>query len=224
MQASYEEKNVNKEQAEAEQVSDKILTIPNLISFMRLLLIPVFFILLTAGQDMWATFVFALAACTDWVDGQVARKTGTVSKLGQLLDPAVDRLLMISGVLGLLFVGRLPLWIVLFIIARDGLVLLGGAYLLKRHHIRIPVIYAGKIATACLLFGFAGLLLNWPLVAGLGITSLPGLPGFTAEMVSWGIWPVYVGLAFSLCTALYYLIAAIKALRAHKGSGETTSL
>ena len=102
-----------------EAVTDKILTVPNVISTIRLCMVPIFLVLLLNGQDIAATVVFALAAGTDWVDGQVARRTNCVSKLGQLLDPAVDRILMICGVVGLLLVGRLPLWIVVVVLCRD---------------------------------------------------------------------------------------------------------
>lgn len=77
--------------AEEYEVSDKVLTIPNLLSFIRLCTIPVFLCLLFDDHNLAATILFALAASTDWVDGQVARRTNSVSRLGQLLDPAVDQ-------------------------------------------------------------------------------------------------------------------------------------
>ena len=129
---------------EGQQVTNKVLTAPNVISAVRLCLVPVFLVLLLNGFDLAATLLFALAAGTDWVDGQVARRTNQVSKLGQLLDPAVDRILMISGVVGLLAVGRLPLWIVAVVLARDALLLFGGAFLLKRFHARVAVVYPGR--------------------------------------------------------------------------------
>jgi cardiolipin synthase len=204
-------------------VSNKIFTIPNFISFIRLCLVPVFFVLLYEGFDLLATLVFAIAACTDWIDGQIARRTNTVTRLGQLLDPAVDRILVFSGVLGLLLIGRIPMWIVVFILLRDGLLLLGGAGLLRRYKIRIPVIFAGKAATAALLFGFVGLLLNWPLIPGLGICDFAWLPGFNAVDVSWGIWFVYLGLVLSFSTWVYYLYTAYKKVREHKESADRPS-
>ena len=92
---------------ESYEVSNKIFTLPNLISFIRLLMIPIFLVLLFHDLNLAATLLFAIAASTDWVDGQVARRTNQVSRLGQLLDPAVDRLLMISGVLGLFLVAAI---------------------------------------------------------------------------------------------------------------------
>ncbi len=199
-----------------EQVTDKIFTVANVISFIRLCMIPIFLILLMGGNDIAATFMFALAACTDWVDGQVARRTNTVSKLGQLLDPAVDRILMICGVVGLLLVERLPMWVVVVVLARDLILLLGGLYLLKRWKTRVAVIFPGKVATTFLFIGFAGLLLNFPLIAGLGITSVAWLPGFNGEPVSWAIWFVYLGLVLALFTTLYYVLMGYRKMQKAK--------
>ena len=202
--------------SKSDQVSNRIFTVPNLISAIRLCLVPVFLVLLLNGYDLMATFLFALAAGTDWIDGQIARRTNAVSKLGQLLDPAVDRILMIAGVAGLFMVGRLPLWIIVVVLARDLLLLVGGACLLKRYRIRVAVIFPGKVATTLLFVGFAGLLLNWPLVPGLGLVDAAWLPGFNAAACSWGIWFVYAGLALALATTVYYCGSALSQLRRAK--------
>lgn len=203
---------------ESVQVSDKIFTVPNVISFIRLCLVPVFFVLLMNGYNLAATLLYALAAGTDWVDGQIARRTNQVSRLGQLLDPAVDRILMISGVLGLFLVGRLPLWIILVVIVRDLFLLVGGACLIKRFRIRVAVVYPGKVATTLLFIGFAGLLLNWPLIPGLGVVDATWLPGFNADPCSWGIWFVYAGLVLALATTAYYIASALRQLRDAKSA------
>lgn len=203
---------------ETYEVSDKILTIPNFLSFIRLLTIPVFLVLLLNGYDLAATLLFAIAASTDWVDGQVARRTNSVSKLGQLLDPAVDRLLMISGVVGLFLAGRLPLWIILFVVIRDLVLLVGGGYALKRYHVRVPVIYLGKVATTFLYIGFAGILLNWPLLAGLGVCDLSWLPGFSSEQYSWGFWFAYAGIVLNVFTTTYYLVKGVQGMKQAKAA------
>ena len=200
----------------ADQVSDRIFTVPNIISFVRLCLVPVFLVLLLNGFNVAATLLYALAAGTDWIDGQIARRTNAVSRLGQLLDPAVDRILLISGVCGLFLVGRLPLWIILVVLVRDLLLLMGGAVLLKRFRVRVAVIFPGKVATTLLFVGFAGLLLNWPLVPGLGLVDAAWLPGLNGLPCSWGIWFVYAGLALGLVTTAYYIAAALRKLRAVK--------
>lgn len=196
----------------ATSVSSKVFTIPNAISLIRLCLVPVFFLLLLEAHDVAATFIFALASGTDWIDGQIARRTNTVSRLGQLLDPAVDRILMIAGVLGLFLVGRLPLWIISLVIIRDLLLLVGGAYLLRRYAIRIDVVYLGKAATTLLFIGFAGLLLNWPRMDGLGVVPFEWLVGFGSHSYSWGIWFVYSGLILALITTVYYVLVALRKL------------
>ena len=177
-----------------EEVTNRIFTIPNVISFIRLCMVPVYMVLLLNGYDLLATFMFALAAGTDWIDGQLARRTHCVSKLGQLLDPAVDRILMSCGVI-------------------DLMLLIGGAYLLKRYHERVAVIYPGKVATTFLFVGFAGLLLNMPLLGGLGWFDASWLPGFGSEACSWGIWFVYAGLVLGLFTTLYYLLAGYRKMQ-----------
>lgn len=196
-----------------EAVTNRIFTIPNVISFIRLCMVPVYMVLLLNGYDLLATFMFALAAGTDWIDGQLARRTNCVSKLGQLLDPAVDRILMSCGVIGLMLVGRLPIWIVFVVLGRDLMLLVGGAYLLKRYRERVAVIYPGKVATTFLFVGFAGLLLNMPLIGGLGWFEASWLPGFGFEACSWGIWFVYAGLLLGLFTTLYYVLAGYRKMQ-----------
>ncbi|MBQ9955261.1 MAG: CDP-alcohol phosphatidyltransferase family protein [Eggerthellaceae bacterium] len=193
---------------ETEEVTDKILTLPNIITFARLSLVPCYLVALFNNQNLVATLLFALAASTDFVDGQIARRTHQVSKLGQLLDPAVDRILMITGVLGVFAVGRVPLWVILIVVGRDLYMLYGGCVLLFKYKTRVPVFYAGKVATTLLFIGFGGLLLNMPLVPGLGWCEFSWLPGFNHEPVSWGIWFVYVGMIISVITMFFYVKAA----------------
>ena len=200
----------------AETVSDRILTVPNVISTIRLLMAPIALILMLNGYDVAAALLFGVSAATDFVDGQIARRTGSVSKLGQILDPAVDRILMICGVVGLLVIGRLPAWIVVVVLVRDVFLLLGGSYLLKEHGIRVPVVYSGKVATTFLFFGLFGLILNMPQVSGLGICNIDWLPGFNAASCSWGIWSVYIGLTIALFTTIYYLKTAWSKLKITK--------
>ncbi len=199
--------------SDTEEVTNKIFTIPNAISFIRLCMVPAFIVLLLKGNDVAATVLFAFAAATDFVDGQVARRTHCVSKLGQLLDPAVDRILMISGVVCLLVVGRLPLWVVLFVVLRDLFLLVGGGYLLKRYRKRVAVIYPGKVSTTLLFVGFSLLLLNWPQVDGLGWCDISWLPGFSSGVFSCGIWFVYAGLVLSAFVTAYYIKKGFAARR-----------
>lgn len=201
------------ERATEEQVTSKVLTVPNVISFARLLLVPVYLWLLLSGRDIAALVVFSVAAATDFVDGQVARRTHQVSRLGKLLDPAIDTILMLTGVLGLVVIGRLPVWFAVVVIAREAFLLAGGAVLLSRLKISIPVIYPGKVATTLLFTGFAGMLLNMPLVPGLGLCDASWLPGFNGDAVAVWMWLLYVGLALQIGVTVYYCVQAWRRLR-----------
>jgi cardiolipin synthase len=198
--------------AHDEQVdaSDRIFTVANVVSFIRLFMIPIYFVLLLLDYSISAALVFGLAAATDCVDGQIARRTNTVTKLGKVLDPAVDRLLMIMGVLGVFVVGRLPLWIIMVVLIRDLVMLVGGSFILDKYGVRIDVIFPGKVVTTLLFVGFFGLMMNWPLTEGLGVTAYEWLPGLCAGPAPWGIWCVYVGLIMGLGTTTYYIVAAVR--------------
>lgn len=172
-----------------------VYSVANVITVLRLLITPVFFTVLVMRGGRYGGVAFALfvgAACTDFLDGLIARRTGHVTELGKVIDPLVDRLLIAFGVLGLYLLDRLPLWIVAVLIARDGY-LLYGAWVLERHHRRTPVLFIGKVTTAVLLTGFAALILG-PAPVLLG--------GLTPLAIGTGL--VYVGLALSLVTAMLY--------------------
>ncbi len=182
-----------------------VYTVANIVTLLRLILVPIFFAVMINGEnDVLAFALFAIAASTDWLDGQIARRTGTVTALGKAIDPLVDRLLIASGLLGLYVVDRLPLWIMIVLFARD--IYLGfGAWQLEQHHrSRLSVTFAGKVTTALLLIGFSDLILNWPMVPGLNLIDSPALPGFGSSEAALGIWFVYAGLVFSLVSAIQY--------------------
>lgn len=189
-------------------VSSKILTAPNVISAVRLLLVPIYLGLLFAGSDIAALVLFSVAALTDCLDGQVARRTNQVSKLGKLLDPAVDTVLMFTGVLGVVIIGRLPVWFAVLIFAREIFLLVGGGILLKRFDIRVPVVYPGKVATTLLFIGFAGMILNMPIIPGLGIVPVEWLPGLNAAPCALWVWFIYVGLVLQIAVTVYYCVQA----------------
>lgn len=160
-----EQQSSRKIHGQADDPLDTVFTLPNLITLFRFLLIPLFVIFLLGDfPPAYAFAIFVLAASTDWIDGRVARRTNSVSKFGKLFDPLIDRLLLLSGVLGVFLLGRLPLWIVIVLILRDAFLFFGASYI-KIHAggATIPVFFLGKCTTAALLTGFASLLINWPL-------------------------------------------------------------
>jgi cardiolipin synthase len=184
-----------------------VYTMANIVTVLRLILVPIFFAALVNGTHNLAAFLlFAIAASTDWLDGQIARRTGTVTAIGKAIDPLVDRLLIAAGVFGLWIVDRLPGWIVLVLVARDVYLGYGIWRLEQVYHTRMRVTYAGKVTTALLLVGFADLVLGWPVVPGLGATSVSWLPGLDSQPAVLGIWFVYAGVIMSLASAVQYTV------------------
>lgn len=196
--------------------SNKIFTISNFITFTRLILTGVFlYLFVTDFNRSVALVIYAVAASTDWLDGQIARMTKTVSWLGKLLDPIVDRALLFCGVVGLVAREELPLWICLAIVGRDIYLFLGN-FVVKRYHKRpIDVVFVGKLATALLMSGFTLMLLGLPVLDGLCIVpdSLTWLPGLNCTPVPLGIFFVYAGVCCSLLTGLVYTIKGLQAIR-----------
>jgi cardiolipin synthase len=133
--------------------SSRILTIPNLVSFARLLAIPFFWWVLLGKDDIalagWLVLIIGL---TDWVDGYLARRLNQVSELGKALDPVADRLLIASAIIGGLIVGALPVAFGALLIAREVLVAGMAIYLKSRTGGQIDVRWLGKAATF-LLYG-----------------------------------------------------------------------
>ncbi|WP_353648108.1 CDP-alcohol phosphatidyltransferase family protein [Nakamurella sp. A5-74] len=143
-----------------QDASDRIWTIPNALSILRLLGVPLFlWLLLGPQEDGWALVVLVVSAFTDWADGKLARLLGQYSKLGELLDPAADRLYIFATLIAFVIRGIIPWWAAALLIARD--VVLGLAIpVLRRHgYPPLPVHYLGKAATFCLLYAFPLLLL-----------------------------------------------------------------
>jgi cardiolipin synthase len=199
------------------EVSHKIFTVPNLISLIRLLLVPVFYVLLVQNHnDILAFIVFLTAAATDWVDGHIARATNTVSRLGQLLDPFVDRVLIFVGVIAIFLIGRVPPWILFLLIARDCAMLGLTVYMRCRYGRDFKVIFLGKLTTALLMAGFCSLVLNWPLLPGFGLIDLDFLPGWGSVAAPLGIWLLYIGTCVSLITSAIYLY---RGTREDEGTG-----
>lgn len=196
--------------------SNKIFTISNFITFTRLILTGVFLYLFVTDFNRYvALVIYAVAASTDWLDGQIARMTKTVSWLGKLLDPIVDRALLFCGVVGLVAREELPLWICLAIVGRDIYLFLGN-FVVKRYHKRpIDVVFVGKLATALLMSGFTLMLLGLPVLDGLCIVpdSLTWLPGLNCTPVPLGIFFVYAGVCCSLLTGLVYTVKGLQAIR-----------
>jgi cardiolipin synthase len=137
-----------------EVVLNRVFTIPNLISFTRMLLIPLFaWVFLTGDRDGLALGLLIVIGCTDWVDGFVARKTGQVSRLGKLLDPVADRMAIIVVLLALVFRDTIPVWLAAALLLRDLIVSIAFPILEAKGFPRLAVNWTGKWATALIFTG-----------------------------------------------------------------------
>jgi cardiolipin synthase len=141
--------------------TDRVVTLPNVLSALRLVGVPVFLWLILVPQaDGLAVVLLAVAGFTDWLDGYLARRWHQISRVGQLLDPVADRLYILATLIGLLIRGIIPLWFVLLLISRDLILAVVLVFLKGRGVTGLPVHFLGKAATFCLLYAFPLLLLG----------------------------------------------------------------
>jgi cardiolipin synthase len=188
---------------DAQAPGDRILTIPNALSVLRLLGVPLFlWLLLVPHADWWALGVLVVSGFTDWADGVLARKLNQQSDFGALLDPLADRLYILATLAGLVLRHIIPLWLGIVIVGRD-LVLAGSLLVLRRAGYGPPAVhYVGKAATFCLLYAFPLLL--------IGVR--PGTLGDVARPIAWAftIW----GTGLYLWAGAVYLRQAGQLVRA----------
>ncbi|MGH2877277.1 MAG: CDP-alcohol phosphatidyltransferase family protein [Solirubrobacteraceae bacterium] len=181
----------------AQTLSDQPLrpwTIPNAIGYVRLLAIPAFLVLALSsrdGRDTAAVILFAAIGWGDYLDGFAARLTGQYSRLGALLDPVVDRLLVISGMVVAYDFSLLPRWAILLALARELFMLVVSRYGMRRG---------------------VELRINWP--GRIGVAPTMGAPFFAMAGVHWlALIMLYVGLALSLTASVLYVRSGIMQMR-----------
>ena len=146
------------------QLSQELKSIPNMLSILRLLLVPVFLWLLIVDQFLIAFLVLMFASFTDWVDGVIARRFNQINSLGKVLDPSADRLFILATLIGLTVNEIIPAWLAIVIVARDILLLVGYPISASHGYGPLPVHFLGKAATFALLYALPLLLLAevWP--------------------------------------------------------------
>jgi cardiolipin synthase len=193
-----------------ETLPERIWTVPNVLSVLRLLGVPLFlWLLLGPEADGWAVAVLMVAGITDWADGKLAKWLDQYSRLGALLDPAADRLYIVSTLIALALREILPLWVVVLLVGRE--LVLGVALLVLRHYGYPPlqVHYLGKAATLLLLYAFPGLLL----------ADGDGWLATVIEPFAWAftIW----GTALYVLAGLLYVVQVIGIVRAERASSGT---
>jgi cardiolipin synthase (CMP-forming) len=172
-----------------------VWTIPNAIGFVRLALIPVFLVLaLTSdsGTDALPAVIFAVISWSDYADGIAARLTGQYSRFGALLDPFVDRLLVVSGLVVCWFFELLPRWAIALVVVRELFLLVVGL-LAQRRGLELRINWPGRLAV-------------WPTMSAI-FFALVGLPTLAAVLL-------YIGLALAWYAVVLYVRDGLAALRA----------
>lgn len=185
-----------------QQVSTRVLTVPNLISMLRLALVPVFAVLILSSHDVAALLVLAFSGFTDWLDGAVARRLDQVSKLGQVLDPAADRLFILVTLVALAWRDVVPLWLLVLILSRDVLMACLLPTLTRLGYGPLPVNFLGKAATFALLYAFPLLL-------------LAESSGAVAHAAGWAF--AWWGLGLYWASGLLYVVQARELVAEHRG-------
>jgi cardiolipin synthase (CMP-forming) len=145
---------------ETEVTTDRVLTVPNALSALRLLGVPVFLWLILAHHDGWALVLLMVSGWTDYLDGKIARRWNLISRVGQLLDPAADRLYILATLLGLAIRDVVPWWLVVVLLGREVFIAGLLPFLKSRGYTALPVHFLGKAATFCLLYAFPLLLIG----------------------------------------------------------------
>ncbi len=189
------------EQAPAPQ-RERVLTVPNVLSAVRLVLVPVFlYLLLVVHADAWATGILMFTGASDWADGKIARLMNQSSRLGELLDPLVDRIYMVTIPIAFGLRHFVPWWVVAVLIGRDVLLAATLPALRGRGLTALPVTYIGKAATFGLMSGFPLILLG----------QFGALWSRVVLAIGWGflIW----GLAMYLWSFVLYMVQFVMVLR-----------
>ncbi|AXK84996.1 CDP-alcohol phosphatidyltransferase family protein [Nocardia farcinica] len=184
--------------------ADRILTVPNVLSVLRLIGVPVFlWLLLVERADGWAFALLVASGITDFLDGKLARLLDQSSRLGALLDPFVDRLYLVTTLVAFVARGLLPWWVALLLVGRDAVLTLTLSIYRRRELDPPEVIYLGKAATFALMSALPWLLagqMDWPL-DGFG-------RAFGGALLIWGtavyLWTgvLYTGKAVAVARAI----------------------
>jgi len=188
-----------------DDLPDRVWTLPNALSVLRLLGVPLFlWLLLGPEEDGWALVVLMISGFTDWLDGKLARWLNQGSRLGALLDPAADRLYIVSTLVALAIREVVPVWLVALLVGRE--LVLGGMLLVLRRYGYPPlqVHYLGKAATLLLLYAFPVLL----------IADGSGPLATVAAPIAWAltIW----GTALYLLAGVFYVVQVVGIVRAER--------
>ena len=184
-----------------------VWTIPNVLTIIRMLLIPVFVVLFFRGEKIAALCVFCAASLTDMLDGYLARKLNQITDFGKLFDPLADKLMVLTAMVCQTFWGPLPLIAVIIVAAKELLMVLGGVFMLSKD----VVVYSNYFGKAAQVGFIASLILSFFHEKFLA-----------ANIVLWGMTPdillLWITVALAIIAMAVYAAGAIKTIRAKKNA------
>ena len=175
---------------------ENIWNVPNVLTMIRLALIGVFVVFYVQGRLYWAMATFIVASLTDFLDGFIARRYHLVTNFGKLMDPLADKLMLITALVCLTVSGRVPLWLMAAIIAKE-LLMVVGAYVLLKHGVVVQAKFIGKLSTVVFMLAVIATFLN----------------AYTAP---YDTYLQFLAFALSLAAMFWYLVDTVAALRKHK--------
>lgn len=171
----------------------KVLNVPNLLTILRLVMIPVFVWQFIVGHRIASLCLFLLASLTDMLDGYIARKYNLVTDFGKLMDPLADKLMLLTAMACLFFAGLVPLWVIVVIAAKELIMVLGGLLVL-RHGLVVQAQMIGKVGTVVFVVAVA----------------LTFLHEYTAPF---DLWLQYAAVALALMSVVFYVISTVREYR-----------
>ena len=180
-----------------------VWTIPNVLTMIRLILVPVFVVLFLKGHKMASLGVFVAASLTDMLDGYLARKLNQITDFGKLFDPLADKLMVLSAMVCQGIVGVFP-WSAIIIVACKELFMVIGGLLMLKNDVVVYSNYVGKAAQVCFILSLV-------------------LAFFHDELAAWGVQLdiilLWITVALSLCAMVIYIIGSVRTIRKRKAEG-----
>ena len=201
----------------ASSIKRDILNLPNVLTMLRIVVIPVVMYLLYLADPIscvYASLLFTFAAITDFLDGYIARKRGLVSLTGKFLDPLADKLIVMATLVMLVYLGRLETWIVVLVLARETSITSLRA-IAATEGIVISARSGGKYKTAFQLIGILGMILHYEYTVDWWVVEWP----IRFNQIGW--WIFLVSVFFSLLSGAQYFLGFLKGIekpRAERGS------
>lgn len=188
-------------------MNKSVFNVPNILTFIRLLLVPVYWVAFFHLSIWVALSVFLVAFITDWLDGMIARRTNTITNLGKVLDPFADKCMQISAMISVVVIGKLHFVYAILIVAKELFMIVSGAFLYKKNVVVYSNVF-GKLATVLTMIGF---LITYVSIGVVGEAS--------ATLLTIGTIVISIALVSSYVAFVVYTVMTIRQLKGKKLDG-----